>query len=126
MSDEALTGGRLAAAISNAVVRRLAETTGRGPTKARTTMGQDAVMVIVQDTLTAGERVLVAQGDEDLVLRVRHRWQRAMREGLSSDIEDLTGRTVIGFMSDNHIDPDLGAEVFVLEPIADPGRTSEG
>jgi uncharacterized protein YbcI len=126
MSDEALTGGRLAAAISNAIVRRLAETTGRGPTRARTTIGQDAVLVIVQDTLTPGERVLVEEGDGELVLHLRHRWQRAMREAVNRDIEELTGRKVIGFMSDNHIDPDLGAEVFVLEPTADPGRTAEG
>jgi len=27
----------------------------------------------------------------------------------------LTGRRVIAFMSANHLDPDLGAEIFVLE-----------
>jgi hypothetical protein len=31
-------------------------------------------------------------------------------------VEDLTGRTVIAFMSANHIDPDLAAETFVLAP----------
>jgi uncharacterized protein YbcI len=29
------------------------------------------------------------------------------------------GRKVVGFMSDNHIDPDLAVEVFVLEPLAE-------
>jgi hypothetical protein len=32
---------------------------------------------------------------------------------------EATGRKVIAFMSDNHIDPDYGAEVFVLEPGGD-------
>jgi uncharacterized protein YbcI len=36
---------------------------------------------------------------------------------LSREIEELTGRKVIGFMSDNHLDPDLAVEVFVLEPL---------
>ena len=36
---------------------------------------------------------------------------------VSREIEQLTGRKVIGFMSDNHIDPDLAVEVFVLEPL---------
>jgi hypothetical protein len=40
--------------------------------------------------------------------------QDAMRVDLAGSIEKLTGRTVIGFMSDNHIDPDLGVEVFIL------------
>jgi len=35
---------------------------------------------------------------------------------VSKEIEQLTGRKVIGFMSDNHIDPDLAVEVFILEP----------
>ena len=40
-------------------------------------------------------------------------------------IEDLTGRKVIGFMSDNHIDPDIAVEVFILEP-AGPERSGPG
>jgi hypothetical protein len=35
-------------------------------------------------------------------------------------IEALTGRTVAAFMSTNHIDPDLAAEVFVLKREAVP------
>ena len=40
-----------------------------------------------------------------------------MRASCSREVERLTGRTVIGFMSDNHIDPDIAVEVFILEPI---------
>jgi uncharacterized protein YbcI len=43
-----------------------------------------------------------------------------MQADVSREIEELTGRKVIGFMSDNHIDPDLAVEVFVLEPLAQP------
>jgi uncharacterized protein YbcI len=50
------------------------------------------------------------------VLDLRRRWQRVMQADITRDIERLTGRKVIGFMSDNHIDPDLAVEVFVLEP----------
>src|SRR5450755_3929495 len=51
------------------------------------------------------------------VLDLRHRWQMIMKKDVSREIEELTGRKVIGFMSDNHIDPDLAVEVFVLEPL---------
>ena len=40
-----------------------------------------------------------------------------MRDSCSRAIEELTGRRVIGFMSDNHIDPDIAVEVFILEPL---------
>ena len=108
--------GQRAAAISNAVVGALAKATGRGPTKAKTTFGDDAVFVVLQDTLTRGERSLVEAGEHEAVLDLRRRWQRVMRESCSRSIEELTGRRVIGFMSDNYIDPDLAVEVFILEP----------
>jgi uncharacterized protein YbcI len=98
------------------VVRRIAEISGRGPSRARTTIGHDSVFVVVEDSLTIGERGLVRIGDETLVLRMRDGLQRAIRDSLDSDIETLTGRKVIGFMSANQIEPDLGVEVFILAP----------
>ena len=109
--------GELAARISTTVVRALARTTGRGPTKARTTIGENGVFVVLQDSLTIGEQTLADNGEGQAVLDLRRRWQRVMQADVSKEIEQLTGRKVIGFMSDNHIDPDLAVEVFVLEPL---------
>ena len=114
--------GELAARISNTVVRALARTTGRGPTKARTTLGDNGVFVVLQDSLTRGEQTLADAGEGAAVLDLRRRWQRVMKTELSKEIEQLTGRKVIGFMSDNHLDPDLAVEVFVLEPLAPAPR----
>ena len=111
--------GPLAAAISNSVVKTLAR---RGPTKARTTLGEDGVFVVLEDTLTRGEQTLTEAGEGMAVLDLRRRWQRVMETELSHEIEVLTGRKVVGFMSDNHIDPDLAVEVFVLEPKAGARR----
>jgi uncharacterized protein YbcI len=110
--------GELAAAISKSVVRALARTTGRGPTQAKTTIGENGVFVVLQDSLTVGERTLSDAGEGQAVLDLRRRWQAVMEIDISREIEDLTGRKVVGFMSDNHIDPDLAVEVFVLEPVA--------
>ena len=117
--------GQLAAAISDLVVKTLAKTTGRGPTKAKTTIGENGVFVVLQDTLTQGERSLTEAGEGAAVLDLRRRWQAVMEHDMSRAVEELTGRTVIGFMSDNHIDPDLAVEVFVLEPGA-VGATPAG
>ena len=116
MPEERLSGGQLAAALSNAVVRCMAEVSGRGPSRARTTLGHDAVFVVVEDTLTRAERELVRIGDEAIVLRMREGLQRAMHAALDREVERLTGRHIIGFMSTNHIEPDLAVEVFILAP----------
>ena len=98
--------------------RELASTTGRGPTQAKTTLGENAVFVVLRDTLTRGERNLVDAGESDAVLDLRRRWLNVMRSSCSRKIEDLTGRKVVGFMSDNHIEPDIAVEVFILEALA--------
>jgi len=117
--SEQLHGGRLAAAISDSVVKTLTRVTGRGPLQAKTTLGDSGVFVVLQDTLTVGERSLVDAGHRWTVLDLRRRWQAVMEQEVSKNVEELTGRPVVGFMSDNQIDPDLAVEVFVLGPPAD-------
>lgn len=113
--------GAVSAEISTATVQILSEYTGRGPTKAQTVMNKDSVLILLADTLTKGERSLVRMGMADHVLETRKRYQAAMREDLIGAVEINTGRKVIAFMSDNHVDPDMAAEVFVLEPIYEDG-----
>jgi uncharacterized protein YbcI len=109
-------GGALHAAISETVVRLLAENTGRGPTKARTTIDGDLIVVVLQNSLTPGERFLADDNRGEQVLDMRRAYQDAVRTDCIAAIEDLTSRTVAAFMSANHIDPDLAAEVFILNP----------
>jgi uncharacterized protein YbcI len=103
--------------ISTAVVRLLHDYTGRGPTKAKTILTEDLVTVVLADTLTKGERTLVETGDSGRVLELRQTFQQAMREDLVAVVEHQLDRKVIAFMSQNHIDPDLAVETFVLEPV---------
>jgi uncharacterized protein YbcI len=114
--NEQPKGNSPAAAISASAVRLLREYTGRGPTKARTTINHDAVMIVLGDTLTRGERMLVDSGKGDRVLQLRHDFQLVMRDELVGAVEGALERKVSAFMSQNHINPDLAVEIFVLEP----------
>lgn len=104
--------------ISRSAVQLLRDYTGRGPTKARTTINHDSVMIVMGDTLTKGERKLAENGKADRVREVRHDFQMVMRDELVELVESTVDRKVIAFMSDNHLDPDLAVEVFILEPAA--------
>jgi uncharacterized protein YbcI len=115
---EVLKGGALNAAISNAVVGLLSEYVGKGPTKARAIHSGKFVLCVLEDTMTKAERSLASDGKEDFVLSMRHAFQETMREDFVAAVERLTGRKVVAFLSSNHVDPDLAAELFVLdEPI---------
>jgi uncharacterized protein YbcI len=121
--DARPSGGQLASAISNRVVRVISEYTGRGPTRARTYLNDDLISVVVRDSLTKGERSLVADGKTEVVLSMRRHFQQAMRRDLSLAVEELTGRKVIAFFSANHIEPDTALESFLLAPRAESDHT---
>ena len=104
------------AKIATSAVQVLHEYTGRGPTKAKTTIEESVVTILLADTLTTGERTLVENGRADRVIQLRHDYQLVMRDDLVEIVERELDRKVIAFMSQNHIDPDLAVEVFVLEP----------
>lgn len=108
--------GEAAQAISNAVVRLLRDYTGRGPTQAYTTITESHVIVVLRDTLLKGERILVNDGHVGAVIDMRRRFQQTMREDLIAAVVEHTGREVIAFLSDHHVDPDIAAEVFILKP----------
>ena len=107
-----------AAMISTAAVQLLHDYTGRGPTKAKTMINDDVVTVLLADTLTRGERKLVENGRSERVMSLRHDFQLAMSDDFIAMVEQQLDRKVVAFMSQNHIDPDLAVEVFVLEPVA--------
>lgn len=110
-----LSGGALNAAISNAVVRLLRENVGKGPNKARTIHNEKIVLCVFENTMTKAEQTLATNGKQDYVLGMRAAFQHTMEQKLSAAVETLTGRKVVAFMSANHVDPDLAAEVFVLD-----------
>jgi uncharacterized protein YbcI len=113
---EAASGLSTGALISNMVVRVLRAYTGRGPTKAWTSIDTDLIVVVLHDTLTKGERSLVADGRALLVREMRRAYQDTMEPEMTAGIRDITGREVMAFLSDNHIDPDIAVETFILRP----------
>jgi uncharacterized protein YbcI len=114
-SGEPQTQGELAQQISNAIVALMREYTGRGATQSRTYVHENLIVCVMHDSLTKGERSLVTNGEKQFVLEMRRKFQHAMRPEMIEIIERLTGRKVAAFMSDNHVDPDVAAETFVLE-----------
>jgi uncharacterized protein YbcI len=115
MPNDAHDGyGPAAAEISNRVVQITREFLGRGPTRARTTIAGDLVVVVLQDTLLKAERSLVAEGRSETVIDSRRTYQAALREDYVEVVEEVLDREVLAFMSDHHIDPDIAVEVFVL------------
>jgi uncharacterized protein YbcI len=111
--------GRLNAALTRAVVGVYLRHSGRGPTKAQAFFRDDVIVVVLRDVLTTGERNLARAGRPDAVTSLRRDLQAAMADDLIAAVEELTGCTVVTCLGQNHVDPDMAIEAFVLDrPVA--------
>jgi len=104
--------------ISNAMVQLYKVQFGRGPTAARTYWaGPDAVMCILEDTLTPAERNLVKMGEHQRLRDTRIFFQYATVREFCEPIERITGRTVRAFHSSIDTKADgMAVETFILYP----------
>jgi uncharacterized protein YbcI len=119
-SHERPTGGELLAAVSRRIVRLFARHAGKGPTKCKTHWaGPDTLVVVLGGGYTEAEQTLFERGRGPDVIAYRAAIQDALEEKMRSEVEGLTGRSVVAFMSASHQDPDLMVEIFVLESLAD-------
>lgn len=82
-SDGQLTGGRLNAALADAVVQIHDQYVGRGPSKGQAFFRSNMVVVVMEDALTKAERSLVKSGRQEHVLELRRefRGRGAVRPG---------------------------------------------
>jgi uncharacterized protein YbcI len=111
-----LSGGELNAAITREVVRIHTAAIGRGPRKSYSFHSSDTLITVMLGVLTRAEQNLVSYQEGEAVLAMRRLSQRAMAEELKAAVAQITGRKVLAFMSDNHLDPDMAVQVFILEP----------
>lgn len=110
------------AQISTELVQLHSRYYGKGPTKAKTHMVDDAVVCVLRGGFTTVERTLLDTGEVESVYQMRRSFQQAMEENFRLIVEQATGRNVIAYMSSIHVDPDLAVELFVLEPVEEPAR----
>lgn len=119
---EDVGGGPLVAAISNEMVKLLAEHYGRGPTRAGTMYVDDVVICRLHEPFTTAERTLIRAGRLDQVRTTRAIFNEELRPEFTGVVERLTGRPVTSFLSDVQVDPDMAIVVFLLGPAPDHGR----
>ncbi len=111
-----LSGGRLLAEISTRIVRILREHYGRGPLQAKTYALDDLVVVVMRGSgFTPLEKTIMDSGQPDRVVDMRHDFQRMMTNQFTAAIEEVTGRKVLAFLSQAHVEPDVTLEIFFID-----------
>jgi uncharacterized protein YbcI len=114
--SDGLAGGRLLAQISTSFVALLREHYGRGPMKAKTYAVDDVIVVVMRGSgFTALEQTIMDSGQPGRVVAMREEFQQVMAERYRETIEELTGRKVVAFLSQAHVDPDITVEMFFVD-----------
>jgi uncharacterized protein YbcI len=106
--------GEMRATISNEIVRLQAEYYGKGPTKAKTYILDDLVVVVLEESFTRAEKTLVDRGEREAIQQIRRRFQQQMADNFTSVVEQATGRKVRAFLSETNLDHDISVETFLL------------
>jgi uncharacterized protein YbcI len=116
VSSSRLAGGHLLAAISTSIVGILRDHYGRGPMKAKTYALDDIIVVVMRGSgFTPLEQTIMDSGEPDRVIAMREDFQRVMAERYKTTIEELTGRKVLAFLSQAHVEPDITMEIFFVD-----------
>jgi uncharacterized protein YbcI len=103
--------------ISNEIVSLQAEYYGKGPTRAKTYIVEDLVVVVLEESFTRAEKTLVERGEREAIQHIRRRFQQHMADSFIGVVEQATGRKVRAFLSETDIEHDISVETFLL---ADP------
>jgi len=106
--------GEMRATISREMVRLQAEYYGKGPTRAKTYITDDLVVVVLEESFTRAEKTLAERGEREVIQHIRRRFQQQMAESFTSVVEQATGRKVRVFLSDTDIEQDVSVETFLL------------
>jgi len=114
-------------AISDAMVELYAIFYQHDRTTATTYINDNIVVCVLENILTAGEDMLIAEGARGQVLDGRVAFQTDSEDEFTAAIERLTHRRVTAFLSANQTMPGVACELFFLDaaPLTTRGRSED-
>jgi len=84
--------------------------------KAKTYALDDIIVVVMRGSgFTALEQTIMDSGQPERVVGMREDFQRVMQDRYKATIKELTGRNVVAFLSQAHVDPDITMEIFFID-----------
>jgi uncharacterized protein YbcI len=119
---EPLTGDDLLSAVTDSMVAMHKRYHHREPVTAKTLLMSDELLACVMGGVyTDVEKTLIEMQRQTVVQSSRSAFQDAMQDRFIGEVERLSGRRVLAFISNSHVGPDLEIELFVLAPAASAG-----
>lgn len=110
-----LDGPALLDAVTDAMVGLHERYHHRKPATAKTQLlGDDLLICMLGGVYTDVEKTMIELQKSPIVQETRSDFQIAMQHRFIEEVERLSGRQVLAFMSNSHVGPDLEMELFML------------
>jgi uncharacterized protein YbcI len=114
-----LSGDELLLAVTEAMVVLHQRYYHRTPVRAKTQMlGDDLLACVLGGVYTDVEKTMIELQRSTVVQETRSAFQNAMQHKFIDQVEQLSGREVLAFISNQHVGPDMEIELFMLAPPA--------
>ena len=123
--DVGLTGDALLEAVTASMVSLHQRYHHRHPATAKTQLLDDDLLAcVLGGVYTDVEKTMIELQRQTLVQETRSAFQTAMQERFIDEVQRLSRRRVLAFISNSHVGPDLEIELFVLNGPIDDVPTS--
>jgi uncharacterized protein YbcI len=110
-----LSGNDLLEAVTESMVALHERYYHRVPASAKTQMlGGEVLVCVMGGVYTDVEKTMIELQRATIVQETRSAFQDAMQHKFIGEIERLSGRDVIAFISNQHVGPDIEVELFVF------------
>jgi uncharacterized protein YbcI len=111
LSDDALQ------AVTDAMIALHERYHNRTPVTAKTRLlGDDLLVCVLGGVYTEVEKTMIELQRSPVVQETRSAFQTATQKKFIDQVEQLTGRQVLAFISNHHVGPDIEIEIFMLKP----------
>ena len=74
----------------------------------------ELVVVVLHETFTPAEKVLISHGDADAIQHSRRRFQQLSCDDFTAVVEQATGEQVKSFLSETHLESEVAVEIFLM------------
>ena len=112
-----LTGDPLLVAVTDAMVALHQRYHQRAPVTAKTLLLDDELLVcVLEGVYTDVEKTMIELQRTAIVRETRRAFQTAMQHKYITEVERLSGRDVLSFISNHHVGPDMEIQLFMLKP----------
>lgn len=108
-----LSGDELLDSVTEAMVALHERYHHRAPVSAKSQMlGEDLLACVMGGVYTEVEKTMIELQRGTLVQETRSAFQQAMQQKFIEEVERLSGREVMAFISNSHVGPDMEIELF--------------